>query len=48
MNNGNKAKNFVGKQEAFNPKNYEKNGLTQDEVLEIKEAFVLYRSFRNN
>ena len=48
MKKGNKAQNFVGKQEAFNPKNFEKNGLTQEEVLEIKEAFVPYRSFRNN
>ena len=26
----------------FNPKNYEKNGLTEDEALEIKEAFDLF------
>ena len=27
---------------AFDTKNYEKNGLTEDEVLEIKEAFDLF------
>jgi Ca2+-binding EF-hand superfamily protein len=30
------------KEEGFNPKKYEKNGLTEDEVLEIKEAFDLF------
>jgi Ca2+-binding EF-hand superfamily protein len=30
------------KEEAFDPKKYEKNGLTEDEVLEIKEAFDLF------
>ena len=29
---------------AFDTKNYEKNGLTEDEVLEIKEAFDLLKS----
>ena len=29
---------------AFDTKNYEKNGLTEDEVLEIKEAFDLFDS----
>ena len=42
MNKGKKAQKVVAKQEAFNPKNYEKNGLTEDEVLEIKEAFNLF------
>ena len=28
----------------FDPKNYEKNGLTADEVIEIKEAFDLFDS----
>ena len=42
MNKGKKAQKVVAKQEAFNPKNYEKNGLTEDEVLEIKEAFDLF------
>lgn len=30
------------KDEGFNPKKYEKNGLTEDEVMEIKEAFDLF------
>jgi Ca2+-binding EF-hand superfamily protein len=30
------------KKEEWNPKKYEKNGLTEDEVLEIKEAFDLF------
>jgi centrin-1 len=30
------------KKEEFNAKKYEKNGLTEDEVLEIKEAFDLF------
>ena len=42
MNKGKKAQKVATKQEAFNPKNYEKNGLTEDEVLEIKEAFDLF------
>ena len=42
MNKGKKAQQVISKQEAFNPKNYEKNGLTEDEVLEIKEAFDLF------
>ena len=29
---------------SFDPKNYEKNGLTADEVIEIKEAFDLFDS----
>lgn len=32
------------KKTEFNPKNYEKNGLTEDEVMEIKEAFDLFDS----
>jgi len=32
------------KQPEFNPKAYEKNGLTEDEVMEIKEAFDLFDS----
>ena len=42
MNKGKKAQKVVQKQAEFNPKNYEKNGLTEDEVLEIKEAFDLF------
>jgi len=34
-------KNTTKKPE-FNAKNYEKNGLTEDEVMEIKEAFDLF------
>jgi centrin-1 len=30
------------KKEEWNPKKYERNGLTEDEVLEIKEAFDLF------
>lgn len=30
------------KKEEFDPKKYEKNGLTEDEVMEIKEAFDLF------
>ena len=44
MNRGKKAQKVATKQEAFNPKNYEKNGLTEDEVIEIKEAFDLFDS----
>ena len=32
----------IKKTTAFDTKNYEKNGLTEDEVLEIKEAFDLF------
>ena len=42
MNRGKKAQKVATKQVEFNPKNYEKNGLTEDEVLEIKEAFDLF------
>ena len=42
MNKGKKAQKVAGKQEVFDPKKYEKNGLTEDEVLEIKEAFDLF------
>ena len=44
MNKGKKAQKVATKQAEFNPKNYEKNGLTEDEVLEIKEAFDLFDS----
>ena len=44
MNKGKKAQKITTKQEAFNPKNYEKYGLTEDEVIEIKEAFDLFDS----
>ena len=44
MNKGKKAQKVATKQAAFDPKNYEKNGLTEDEVLEIKEAFDLFDS----
>ena len=44
MNKGKKAQKVSSKQAAFDPKNYEKNGLTEDEVLEIKEAFDLFDS----
>lgn len=30
------------KKDEWNPKKYEKNGLTEDEVMEIKEAFDLF------
>lgn len=39
MNKGKKAKKVEAKQEKFNPKKYEKYGLNEEEVLEIKEAF---------
>ena len=32
------------KKEEFDPKKFEKNGLTEDEVMEIKEAFDLFDS----
>ena len=32
MNKGKKAQKVATKQAAFDPKNYEKNGLTEDEV----------------
>ena len=44
MNKGKKAQKITTKQETFNPKNYEKYGLTEDEVIEIKEAFDLFDS----
>ena len=31
-----------GGQKGFNPKQYERPGLTEDEILEIKEAFDLF------
>ena len=44
MNKGKKAQKVTTKREEFNPKKYEQNGLTEDEVLEIKEAFDLFDS----
>ena len=35
-------KSVPQQQNKFDAKNYEKNGLTEDEVLEIKEAFDLF------
>ena len=35
------------KKEEWTPKKYEKNGLTEDEVMEIKEAFDLFDSDRS-
>ena len=40
--NSNAKQTTTQKQTAFDTKNYEKNGLTEDEVLEIKEAFDLF------
>ena len=40
--NSNAKQTTTTKQTAFDTKNYEKNGLTEDEVLEIKEAFDLF------
>ncbi len=37
-------KQTTTKKNEFNPKIYEKNGLTEDEVMEIKEAFDLFDS----
>ena len=36
------AKAMATSKTSFDTKNYEKNGLTEDEVLEIKEAFDLF------
>ena len=36
--------NKIDKKDEWNPKKYEKNGLTEDEVNEIKEAFDLFDS----
>ena len=44
MNKGKKSQKVEIKKADFNPKDYEKNGLTEDEVLEIKEAFDLFDS----
>ena len=38
---GAQQQNLMKKQE-FNPKRYVTNGLTEDEVMEIKEAFDLF------
>ena len=37
-----KPQGTQNKKSEFDPKKYEKNGLTEDEVLEIKEAFDLF------
>ena len=42
MNRNAATKKSEPKKNEFNPKNYEKNGLTEDEVQEIKEAFDLF------
>ena len=42
MNKGKKAQKVIAKAEEFNVQNYVKNGLTEEEVLEIKEAFDLF------
>lgn len=44
MNRGKKTQKVESKSAEFNPKIYEKNGLTEDEVMEIKEAFDLFDS----
>ena len=44
MNKGKKSQKVEIKKAEFNAKDYEKNGLTEDEVLEIKEAFDLFDS----
>lgn len=38
----NRNRTTTGKKDDWNAKKYEKNGLTEDEVLEIKEAFDLF------
>ena len=42
MNRNKKAQKIESKASEFNAKSYEKNGLTEDEVMEIKEAFDLF------
>ena len=42
MNRNKKAQKVESKASEFNAKSYEKNGLTEDEVMEIKEAFDLF------
>ena len=42
MNRNKKAQKIEPKAAEFNAKSYEKNGLTEDEVMEIKEAFDLF------
>lgn len=37
-----KAPAPASKTAAFNPKTYVKNGLSEDEVMEVKEAFDLF------
>lgn len=44
MNKSKTTTKTVSKSNEFNPKKYEKNGLTEDEVLEIKDAFDLFDS----
>ena len=42
MNRNKKAQKVESKAAEFNAKSYEKNGSTEDEVMEIKEAFDLF------
>ena len=42
MNRNKKSQRVESKTTEFNPKTDEKNGLTEDEVMEIKEAFDLF------
>ena len=42
MNRNKKAQKVESKASEFNAKSYEKNGLTEDEVMEINEAFDLF------
>lgn len=44
MNKGKKSQKVEVKSDKFDPSNYAKNGLTEDEVNEIKEAFDLFDS----
>lgn len=44
MNKGKGVQRVEPKKEEWSAKKYEKNGLTEDEVLEIKEAFDLFDS----
>mmetsp|Transcript_14046 Transcript_14046/g.12019 ORF Transcript_14046/g.12019 Transcript_14046/m.12019 type:complete len:175 (+) Transcript_14046:97-621(+) len=42
MNPNKKSTTKLAGKQSFNPKAYEKPGLTEDEILEIKEAFDLF------
>ena len=44
MNKNKKAQKVESKKTEFNSESYEKSGLTEDEVMEIKEAFDLFDS----